>query len=187
MIEIAHGQRPKEARTRSAPGNPHHTTKHQTVTQSDNQNRMTRMEWPLTVVTIPVNFQREWMDLTTWPERYRTWPSPTVPTTNHHKEHDLNSWLKLKLKLIYDWRSVGRSVLVSGSNLEPMTRLRVSWRGPPSVTREWVCNLLVQLCNGCSSFIPRQLAGHGPMLWADWLDGRSLALALKLFCGRFPQ
>jgi hypothetical protein len=30
--------------------------------------------------------------------------------------------LKLKLKLIYDRRSVGQAVLVSGSHLEPMTR-----------------------------------------------------------------
>jgi hypothetical protein len=33
---------------------------------------------------------------------------------------------KLKLKLIYDRRSVGQSVLVSGSHLEPMTRFLFS-------------------------------------------------------------
>jgi hypothetical protein len=32
----------------------------------------------------------------------------------------------LKLKLIYDRRSVGQSVLVSGSHLEPMTRFLFS-------------------------------------------------------------
>jgi hypothetical protein len=60
-----------------------------------------------------------------------------------------------KLKLIYDRRLVGQSVLVSGSYLEPMTRflfsvwrLRVSWYVVPSLTRGWVCNLLVQLLLG---------------------------------------
>jgi hypothetical protein len=62
---------------------------------------------------------------------------------------------RLKLKLIYDWRSVGQSVLVSGSHLETMTRffclsddcgfLDV---GALSLTRGWVCNLLVQLLLG---------------------------------------
>jgi hypothetical protein len=61
----------------------------------------------------------------------------------------------LKLKLIYDRRSIGQSVLVSGSHLEPMTRflfsvwrLRVSWCVTPSLTRGRVCNLLVQLLLG---------------------------------------
>jgi hypothetical protein len=47
---------------------------------------------------------------------------------------------------------VGQFDLVSDSHLEPTTRfyfsvwqLRVSWRGAPSLTRRWVCNLLVQL------------------------------------------
>jgi hypothetical protein len=60
--------------------------------------------------------------------------------------------LFFKLKLIYDWRSVGQSVMVSGSHLEPMARflfsvwqLWVTWCGAPSLTRGWVCNLLVQL------------------------------------------
>jgi hypothetical protein len=55
-------------------------------------------------------------------------------------------------KLIYDRRPVGQSVLVSGSNLDPMTRvlfsvwrLRVSWCRAPSLTRGRVCNILVQL------------------------------------------
>jgi hypothetical protein len=58
----------------------------------------------------------------------------------------------MKLNLIYDRQSVGQSVLVSGSHLEPMTKfllsdwqLRVSWCGAPSLARGWVCNLLVQL------------------------------------------
>jgi hypothetical protein len=66
---------------------------------------------------------------------------------------------KLKLKLIYDRRSVGQSVLVSGAHLEPMTRflflleisfrqLRVSYFIAPSLTRGRVCNLLVQLLLG---------------------------------------
>jgi hypothetical protein len=84
-----------------------------------------------------------------WPERdsfrcrYYMWPT----LTEHSK--------KLKLKLIYDRRSVGQSVLVSGSHLEPMTiflfsvwRLRVSWCVAPSLTRGRVCNLLVQLLLG---------------------------------------
>jgi hypothetical protein len=57
-----------------------------------------------------------------------------------------------EVKLIYDRRSVGQSVLVSGSHLEPITRflfsvwqLRVSWCVAPSLTRGRVCNLLVQL------------------------------------------
>jgi hypothetical protein len=61
----------------------------------------------------------------------------------------------LKLKLVYDQRSVGQSILVSGSHLEPMTRflfsvwrLQVSWYGAPSLIRRWVCNLLVQLLLG---------------------------------------
>jgi hypothetical protein len=60
--------------------------------------------------------------------------------------------VQLKLKLIYDRRSVGQYVLVSGSHLEPMTRflfyvwqLRNSLCGAPSLTRGWVRNLLVQL------------------------------------------
>jgi hypothetical protein len=59
---------------------------------------------------------------------------------------------RFKFKLIYDRRSVGQSILLSGSHLEPMTRflfsvwwLRVSWCGAPSLTRGWVCNLFVQL------------------------------------------
>jgi hypothetical protein len=54
-----------------------------------------------------------------------------------------------QLKLSYDRRSVGQSVLVSASRLGPMTRylysvwkLRVSWCKAPFLTRGWVCNLL---------------------------------------------
>jgi hypothetical protein len=61
------------------------------------------------------------------------------------------TWSSLKLKLSYDWQSVGQSVLVSGSQLEPMIRffftvrqLRVSWCGAPSLISGWVCNSLVQ-------------------------------------------
>jgi hypothetical protein len=49
-------------------------------------------------------------------------------------------------------RSVGQSVLFSGFHLELMTnfvisvrQLRASWCWAPSLTRGWVCNLLVQL------------------------------------------
>jgi hypothetical protein len=69
---------------------------------------------------------------------------------------DLKLKLKLKLKLIYDRRSVGQSVLVSGSHLEPMARffsvlywqLLVSCCGELSLTRGWICNLIVQLLLG---------------------------------------
>jgi hypothetical protein len=64
----------------------------------------------------------------------------------------------LKLKLSYDRRSVSQSVLMSGSHLKPITRflfsvwqLRVSWCEVPSLTRGWVCNLLVQLLLGLGS------------------------------------
>jgi hypothetical protein len=57
-----------------------------------------------------------------------------------------------EVKLIYDRRSVGHSVLVSGSHPEPMTRflfsvwrLWVSWCVAPSLTRGWICNILIQL------------------------------------------
>jgi hypothetical protein len=63
--------------------------------------------------------------------------------------------LKLKLKLIYDRRSVGQSVLVSSTHLEPMIiflfsvlKWQVSWCGTPYMTRGLVCNLLVQLLLG---------------------------------------
>jgi hypothetical protein len=67
----------------------------------------------------------------------------------------IHGLLQLKLKLIYDRRSVGQSDLVSGSHLELMTRylfsvwrLRVFCCGAPSLKREWDCNLLVQLILG---------------------------------------
>jgi hypothetical protein len=59
---------------------------------------------------------------------------------------------KSGVKLIYDRLYAGQCVLVSGSHLEHMTRclfsvwrLRSCWCVAPSLTREWVCNLLVQL------------------------------------------
>jgi hypothetical protein len=58
----------------------------------------------------------------------------------------------MKLKLIYDWQSIGQSDLVSGAHLEHMTkflfsvrRLQVSLCGAPSLTRGRICNLLAQL------------------------------------------
>jgi hypothetical protein len=58
------------------------------------------------------------------------------------------SYLKLKI------------VLVSGSHLQPMNRflfsvwrLRPSWCGPPSLTRVWIRNLLVQLLLGLTRAI----------------------------------
>jgi hypothetical protein len=59
------------------------------------------------------------------------------------------------MKYSCDRRSVGQSVLLSGSHPEPMTRflfsvwqLRVSWCWAPSLTRGWVFNLLTQLLLG---------------------------------------
>jgi hypothetical protein len=78
------------------------------------------------------------------------------------------------VKLIYDWRSVDQSVLVSGSHLKPMIRflfsirqLRISWCGTPSLTRGWVCNLLVQLLLGLArAFIlwSKSRRTHDPIL-----------------------
>jgi hypothetical protein len=59
---------------------------------------------------------------------------------------------QLKLKLIYDRRSVGQSVLVSGTHLGPTTNFSFSLKFPldscgfsyfvaPSLTRRRVCNL----------------------------------------------
>jgi hypothetical protein len=65
--------------------------------------------------------------------------------------------------------SVGQSVLVSGSHLEPMTRflfsvrrLRVSCCGAPSLTRGWVCNLLVQLLLGLARAVVLGSKSRGP-------------------------
>jgi hypothetical protein len=38
--------------------------------------------------------------------------------------------IKLKLKLIYDWQSVGQSVLVSGTHLGPATNFSFSLKFP---------------------------------------------------------
>jgi hypothetical protein len=71
------------------------------------------------------------------------------------------------MKLIYDRRSVGQSVLVSGSQPEPMTRflfsvwqLRVFWCGAPSLTRGWVCNLIVQLLLGLARAVTLGSKSH---------------------------
>jgi hypothetical protein len=70
-------------------------------------------------------------------------------------------------KLIYNRRSVWQSVLVTGSHLESTTRylfsvwqLRVSWFGAPSLTRRWVCNLLVQLLLGLARAISLGSKSH---------------------------
>jgi hypothetical protein len=62
--------------------------------------------------------------------------------------------------LIYNRRSVGQSILVSGSHLESVTRFlflsdycRFLDVGAPSMTRGWVYNLLVQLLLGLTSAI----------------------------------
>jgi hypothetical protein len=86
----------------------------------------------------------------------------------------LGTGTTLKLKLIYDWQSVGQSVLVPGSHLGPMTRfllsfwrLRVSWYGTPSLTRGWVCNLFEQLLLGLARTVTlrsKSLRSHGHIL-----------------------
>jgi hypothetical protein len=75
----------------------------------------------------------------------RSVPSGALQITNSYRSRS-------QVELSYDRRSVGQSFLVSRSHLEPMTRclfsvwqLRLSWCGTPSLTRGWVCNLLIQL------------------------------------------
>jgi hypothetical protein len=60
--------------------------------------------------------------------------------------------------------TVSQPVFVSGS---PMTRflflvwqLRVSWCGAPSLTKEWVCNLFVQLLLGLDEAVTRRTHDH---------------------------
>jgi hypothetical protein len=76
---------------------------------------------------------------------------------------------ELKLKLIYDRQSVGQSVLVSGTHLEPVTnfsffsffftQLRACYFVAPSLTRGWVCNLLYN----CFCALPEQsFLGQSP-------------------------
>jgi hypothetical protein len=86
-----------------------------------------------------------------------------------------------KSKLIYDRRSVGQSVLMSGSHLEPLTRflfsvwwLRDSWCGAPSLTIGRVCNLLVQLLLGLAR--AESLLGRSP----TELNDNILLLHLRL-------
>jgi hypothetical protein len=90
-----------------------------------------------------------------------TW---TVVSLTATKFQHLILLTELKLKLICDRRSVGQSVLVSGSHPELMTRflfsvwqLRVSWCGAFSLTRGWVCNLHVELLLGLA-----RATTHGP-------------------------
>jgi hypothetical protein len=78
--------------------------------------------------------------------------------------------LKLKLKLIYNQQSVGQSVLVSGTHLGPrdqffflleivLRQLRLCYFIAPSLTREWVCNLIYN----CFWPLPEQsLLGQSP-------------------------
>jgi hypothetical protein len=73
----------------------------------------------------------------------------------------------LKLKLSYDRWSVGQSALVSSCHLEPMTRflfsvwqLLVSYCGAPSLTRGWVCNLLIQLLLGLARAVTLGCKSH---------------------------
>jgi hypothetical protein len=68
--------------------------------------------------------------------------------------------VEVEVKLNYDRQSVGQSILVSSSHLKPMTRLlfsvwqlQVSCCGAPSLTRGWVCNLLIQLLLGLARAI----------------------------------
>jgi hypothetical protein len=72
----------------------------------------------------------------------------------------------------WSWRwslftTVSLSVLVSGSHLEPTTRflfsvwqLRVSCWGAPSLTRGWVCNLLVHLFLGLARAVTLGSKSH---------------------------
>jgi hypothetical protein len=72
---------------------------------------------------------------------------------------------------VYLWptnsQSVSQSVLVSGSQLEPMTRflfsvwrLQVSWNGAPSLMKGWVCNLLLQLLLGLARAVTLGSKSH---------------------------
>jgi hypothetical protein len=74
-------------------------------------------------------------------------------------------------KLCYDRRSVGQSVLVSGTHLGPANnfspslfncffrQLRVCWCGAPSLTRSWVCTF--QFLLGITSTAPLRSESHG--------------------------
>jgi hypothetical protein len=76
----------------------------------------------------------------------------------------IKMFIVFTLKLNYDRQSVGQSVLVSGTHLEPATnffflleiffrQLRVCCFVAPSLTRGWVCNLLSMLA--LASAVPR--------------------------------
>jgi hypothetical protein len=83
--------------------------------------------------------------------------------------HTTLSRLMLKLNLIYDRRSVGEPVLVSGAHLGPATNFFSPWNSfrqllvcyfvAPSLTRGRVCNLLYN----CFWALPEQsLSGRSP-------------------------
>jgi hypothetical protein len=82
--------------------------------------------------------------------------------------------ITFKLKLFCNRRSIGQSLLVSGSHLESMTRflfsvwqLWVSWCGSPSLKRGQVCNLLVQLLLGIARAVTlgsKSCRTHGHIL-----------------------
>jgi hypothetical protein len=61
----------------------------------------------------------------------------------------------------YERRSVGQSVLVSGTHLRPMTRIFITVKtAASSLTRGWVCKLLLGL-----SFCPRDLPTENILLF----------------------
>jgi hypothetical protein len=73
----------------------------------------------------------------------------------------------LKLKFIYDRRSVGQSIMVSVSHLEPMNvflfsvqQLRVSWCGAPYLAWGWACNIPIQLLWGFARPITLGFKSH---------------------------
>jgi hypothetical protein len=73
-----------------------------------------------------------------------------------------NSQLQLNIsKLCCEQRSVGQSVLVSGTHLRSMTRLlRFSCCGAPSLTRGCICNLFAQLLLGPASSVTLRSMFH---------------------------
>jgi hypothetical protein len=94
-------------------------------------------------------------------------PLPCIHAWNVKTKHKS----LLNLKLIYDWRSVDRSVLVSGAHVGPATnffflleisfgQLRVYYFVAPSLTKGRVCNLLYN----CFWALPEQpLLGRSPV------------------------
>jgi hypothetical protein len=75
--------------------------------------------------------------------------------------------VKSKTELYYNRRSVGQSVLVPGSYPDLVTRfnflywqLRVWLCVLPSLTRGWICNLLVQLVKGLARAVTGGSESH---------------------------